>query len=563
MEGIVQIEGGQVLANLEDRTITGRLIPYGEEGRTNVGRFAVDPGTVALPEDPMVLGINTDHVRHENLGHAQRVWEQQDGIWATWKIGKGPRGDQALADAASGDRRCLSGEFGPVMIRDGRLVAGHARLWGSALVKAGAFPSAMVLASDTPDPEEVPAATATNTEGESIVTTNTPAVAQAPAPAAPAPAETPTEQVAATAVPAAPAAIPSTFMPNVPGGATAPRVNQDPDARDVFASIAAMKSNPNDTDARDVLAALADIKISGNGSLPTGANGSPTAIMPKWVGQLYQGIEYAREYITLGKLGTDISVEGKKGFTLHRRAATTGTTELALATATADWTGNKAALNGYSGFSLTKQSSRRNFALGNDIAREWYDLPGGAAFVEGFLKLVIEHYFFWSDTYAAADWITAAGAPVAPATADYHTDYPEAMGMIIQGILAVKARKGPSLRRDVPTFAILNEVAYQSLAYAVGGEQNLPAFVDFRVSTDREGTADRVQLVQGDTGIEDTASVLVGARSAIEFDELPGGPLTINALDLAHGGLDRAVHGYLQTFEVRPEAVVRIGVADA
>lgn len=544
-DDLIEYEGGEILANLEDRTLTGLLVPYNEVGRTNVGRFQVEAGTIELPTDPVIVGINTDHVRHDVVGRATRVWEEPAGIMATFQIAKTEAGDRALADATSpdGKRRRLSGEFGPAMIRAGKLVAGHAKLWGAALVERGAFPSAMVLASDTE--ETTPAEPATTTEGESTVDTIT---VEAGA--------TPTAQVAASA----PAAVPPTMT--TPAGTTTPRVNREPAMRDVFASIAALKSNPGDTDARDVLAALANITISGNGSLPTGANGTPSLIQPSWVGQLYQGVEYVREYITLGKLGTDISVEGKKGFTLHRRSATTGTTELALATATADWSGNKNAISGYSGFTQSATSSRRNFALGNDLAREWYDLPGGAAFVEAFLRLLIEHYMFWSDTHANADWVTAAGTPVAPATSSYSSDYPAAMGMVIQGILAVKAKKANTERRDVPTFAILNSIAYESLAYAVGGEQNLPAFVDFRVSTNSEGTADRVQLVQGDTGIDDTASVIVGARPAVEFDELPGGPLQINALDLANGGIDRAVHGYLQTFEVRPEAVVLIGTAD-
>jgi hypothetical protein len=545
----VQIEGGDILANLEDRTITGRLIPFGEEGRTNLGRFMVEAGSIELPTDPSVVSLNLDHERSQNVGRATRIWEQPDGVYATWSIARTPAGDAALADAVSpsGRRRRLSGEFGPAVIRAGKLLAGHAALWGSALVPLGAFPSAMVLAADTP--ETTPATTATTTEGESPVTEIAQAVAE--------PTTTETPAVVLAAAPAVPPT-------QTPPTQTAPRVNHNPAARDVFASIAALRANPQDTAARDVLAALADIKISGNGSLPTGANGTPSIIQPTWVGELYDGVDYVREYITLGKLGTDISVEGKKGFTLHRRSATTGTTELTLADANAiaNWAGNKAELSGYSGFTQTKQSTRRNFALGNDVAREWFDLPGGAPYVEAFLRLLIEHYYYWTDTYAAADWITAAGTPIAPATSDYDSSYPATMGMVIQGILAVKARKGANERRDVPTFAILNEVAYADLAYAAGGSENLPAFVDFRVSTDSEGTADRVQLVQGNTGIEDTASVLVGARPAIEFDELPGGPLQINALDLAHGGIDRAVHGYLQTFSVRPEAVVLVGTAD-
>lgn len=57
----IQIEGGEVLANLDERTLTGLLLPYGEEGRTNVGRFTVMAGDIAIPEDPSVVSINEDH----------------------------------------------------------------------------------------------------------------------------------------------------------------------------------------------------------------------------------------------------------------------------------------------------------------------------------------------------------------------------------------------------------------------------------------------------------------------------------------------------------------------
>lgn len=563
MQDIIEIEGGEVLANLEDRTITGLLVPYNEIGRTNVGQFQVEAGIIQIPADPSVITLNIDHDRFNPVGRGTRVWEEPAGIMATLSIANTPEGDAALADARdpNGKRRRLSGEF-RTGIKAGKATGGN--LSGAALVERGAFPSAMVLAADTPDIAHEEASVSRHvtrfTDADGVewarVTQPTTQEGEAEPLAEDQPNPEGESEVTATAIPAT----------QLPGGVTTPRVNTTPTAREVFASIAAVKSNPADTAARDVLAALADIKISGNGSLPTGANGTPSIIQPTWLGQLYQGVEYVREYITLGKTGTEITVEGKKGFTLHRRAGTTGTTELDLdtANATANWAGNKAELSGYSGFTQTKQSTRRNFALGNDIAREWYDLPGGTEYVEAFLRLLIEHYYYWSDTYAAADWITAAGAPVAPSTADYSDKYPGTMGMIIQGILEVKKRKGAAKRRDVPTFAILNDAAYTELAYAAGGADNLPAFVEFRVSTDSQGTADRVQLVQGDTGIDDTASVIVGARQAIEFDELPGaGPLQINALDLAHGGIDRAVHGYLQTFRVRDEAVVLVGTADA
>ena len=104
MNDTVHIEGGQVLANLEDRTLTARLIPFNEEGRTNVGRFMVEAGTVDISEsvaDPSIIGLNLDHVQWNGVGRATRVWEQPDGVYASWSVAKTPAGDAALADAVS------------------------------------------------------------------------------------------------------------------------------------------------------------------------------------------------------------------------------------------------------------------------------------------------------------------------------------------------------------------------------------------------------------------------------------------------------------------------------
>jgi hypothetical protein len=549
---IVQIEGGMVTANLEDRTITGRLIPIGEEGRTNIGRFTIasadDIDITDAEADPSIISHNLDHQPHQVVARATRVWKQPDGVYATYAVAKTKAGDEYLADVTSpaGKRKALSGEFGPCAIKDGKLVPGTAVVWGSAGVERGAFPSAMVLASDTPDEEEdLPSdpdedeatpATPEEEEKESEVDTTT--------------IEAGAEPTAAEQVRAAQSQI-------LPANTGVAQVKERPVAlRDVFAAIAAVKLNPSNGEARQVLAALTDIKFSGSNSLP-----SAGVLQQSWVGQLYDGVPYQREYITLGTLGTSISAAGKKGFKVNR-----GTSGSPIAGPSGipnggTWAGNKTEINSYNGWTETVQSSLRKFAVGHDIAREFFDLPGGDEVVEAFLKLVVEDYMYWSDTNALYDIQYNASAPVAAAT--YPSAYPASLGMLIQGILAVKARKSDG-RRDVPNFAIANDLAYAELVYAAGGETNLPAFIDINVGTDSSGSVDgNVRVVQGDTGIQATKSVIVGASSSIQFDELPGGPLVIDALNIALGGVDRAVHGYLQTFVNRAEALVRIGTADA
>ncbi len=558
MTDTVHIEGGHVLANLEERTLTARLIPFNEEGRTNVGRFMVEAGTVDISEavaDPSIIGLNLDHVQWHGVGRATRVWEQPDGVYASWSVAKTPAGDAALADAVSpaGRRKRVSAEFGPVMIRAGKLVAGHARLWGSALVEQGAFPSAMVLATDTPDPDEQTHAGTTTTEGATMPEPIAPVVEAAPvAPVAPA---VPIEQVLAAAIPAPVMPVPTTM----PGAPTAARVVED-EAHQVFAALNTLRFNPHDAGAMQVLAAIADITMT-SGNILTGSN----VLRPNWLGKLYQGIPYVREYIHLGNLGTDISAAGKLGMRVAR--GTSAASPLGPQDGT--WAGNKQAINGYRGASDTLGSVLYRFAVGNDIDRSLYDLPGGWEVVEEFLQLIIEDYLFWSDRLAREAFLDLSGAPVAPIAypAIYNTNGTVAVAQLIQGILAVRRRKTDG-RRDQPTFAIMNDKAFEQLAYAAGGDQNLPEFIEIvlgalDIPQSEVGRIGRVTVVNGDTGITSTPSVVVGSRLGVDFDEVPGGPLKIDAIDLAKGGIDKATHGYLQVFKKRPEAFVHIGTADA
>jgi hypothetical protein len=575
---LIEYQGGEVLASLTERTVTGLLIPFNELGHTNAGRFMVEAGAVALPSDPSVISLNLDHDRSQNVGRASRVWEEPNvGIMATFLVATTPEGDAYLADVTSPapKRKCLSGEF-HTAIQAGKAVPGSGRLWGAGGVERGAFPSAMVLAEDRStsskyvteytDAEGVVwrrveqtdvtvTETETGTESTSVttVTETTEGEPTVPDPIVP---------VAAQAAPVAPAPVapvPATVLAGLPGSVTTP-ITTAPvnETAAVLAALSTLRFDRRNHDAMEVLAAIADITMSGANALP-GAN----VLRPSWLGKLYQGVPYAREYIQLGNLGTDITAAGKLGMRVIR-----GTNGAPLGPQDGSWFGNKNAIGGYRGDSNTIASLLYRFALGNDIDRALYDLPGGAEVVEEFLQLVIEDGLIWSDRIARETYIATAGAPVAPKAypAIYATNGTTALAMLIQGILAVKKRKSDG-RRDVPTFAVVNDIAFEQLAYAAGGDQNLPAFINLQLAALTEaqsavGAIGPVNVVNGDTGVQATASVVVGSQLGVDFDELPGGPVLIDAVDLARGGIDKATHAYLQTYVKRPEAFVHVGAAD-
>lgn len=565
----IEIEGGEILANLEERTITGLLVPYNEIGHTNVGQFQVEAGIITLPADPSVVGVNVDHDRYQPVGRATRVWEEPAGIMATLSIARTPEGDAALADAISpsGKRRRLSGEF-KTGIKAGKATGGH--LSGAALVEQGAFASARVLAADASEDDEAVAPDASEPTGETVAEDHSETVYEdedgkqyrrvydsetTETPIEGGTQTTITTDITETEVTNTEEDMNTTevqakvgLQTGAPAGKTAAR---EPQKQEILAAIATLRRNPMDGSAREVLAALSDIKISGTGSLPgTGV------LQQSWLGRIDLGIQYIREYITLFKLGTDINAAGKAGFKFLR-----GTSQNPN-WGSGDWAGNKTEINSGVGRTTKFESTLDRYARGADIGREFFDLPGGQDVIEAFLAELELDYMQWSDEKALALAVATAGAPVAPSVypgVDGH-DYAGAMGQLIQGILAVKRRKADG-RRDTPTFAIANAKAYEELVYTP--KDLVPEFVSFAVNTDGSATADgKVHVVQGDTGVEDTASVIVGADYALEFDELPGGPLHVNALEIAKGGIDEAVHGYLQKFVRRPEALVHIGTAD-
>ena len=572
----IHIEGGEVLANLDDRTITGLLIPFGEKGRTNVGVFEVDASAVILPADPSVVGLNTDHDRYAPVGRATRLWIEPAGVMASFAIAKTEAGDAALADARdpSGKRRRLSGEWRGG-IRNGK--ATRVPVSGGALVERGAFPSAMVLAADTPDAEETDdtsgdtvaeshtddtytdsegrtykrvydSETVETSTGSQTTTTITETMTDPDAGSDDTQEELP---VTASAAPA----LPATQRTGAPAADTTATLT-GPTAAEVLAAFAATRRPALDragvdarTAAEEVLAALDDV----TSDLVAGGE----VARPQWLGQLYQGIPYVREYIVLGTLGTDITYAGKQGYTIHRGTAAAPKNHLGQA-----YAGDKADISSGTGFTKGQSSELFEWAFGADIARKFFDLPGAEEAVDAFFRLVLEDHLIWSDEVALATWRTVAGLPAAAETypgVDGH-DYANTLGMVIQGILAIKAKKKDG-RRDTPTFIIANELAYKELIYTP--KDLIPEFVNFTASTDWQGSGDGLVLVVGDTGITSTPSVIVGSGRAVEFDELAGGPLRIDALDLARGGVDKAVHGYLQVFIVREEAVVHIGTADA
>lgn len=350
----------------------------------------------------------------------------------------------------------------------------------------------------------------------------------------------------------APAVVPSTLLASAPT-APAPEKNAEPevDFTALFSAMHVLKKGQVSPDAETLLAALSDIKWNATGGLTTAASG---VLQPAWVGRLWQGRRYQRKWLDLWThTFGGIQLGGRKGFKLAQGTA--------LVT---KWSGNKAEIgSGVASTSVTG-SSIQSYGFAADVAREWYDLDGGAEVIQAFFEGVVDSYAEVTDEDALASAYTfAAGTDLAnlitPDT--YPTDYPEALGQLIQGIEAVTDNN------DDPFSAVVNPVAWKQLIYTP--KDLIPEFISFDFKTGGEGTADGKVVVRKApaavfAGLDATEpATLVSAKRGIEFREQGTTPIQIDALDIAKGGIDKAVIGYLETFQVRAESFALIGTEAA
>lgn len=555
------IDAGTLVFSEDDLTATGLLVPYAVKARSNLGEFTVDAGVFSLPADTTGASLNVEHKREDVVGGIAKAWEQSEGVMGTFKFADTEEGRRAFADAKSGKRKNLSAEVAGVRIKDGKAISG--RLFAAALVEKPAFEGATLLAAeDTETAVEVDSTLAPDDDGHlSVVSTtlpnditvSTPSGDQATYTPEADPAEETEEggsTVTATATEPGQTPAPTVTAPGTLLAGNAASAGQEVELGTVFANIAMVKTGLSAPDAETMLAALSDIKYNTTGGLTTSASG---VLQPAWVGKLWQGRRYQRKWLDLWThTYGGIQLGGRKGFKLDQGTA--------LVT---KWNGNKTEIGSGTATTSVTGSSIQPYGYAADVAREWYDLEGGAEVIQAFFEGVVDSYAEVTDKDAlAAAYAFAAGASNAnlidPGT--YPAEYSEALGQLIQGIEEVTDNG------DDPYSAVVNPAAWRQLMYTP--KDMLPEFVSFAFNAGTgEGKADGKVIVRKApdsvfAGLNPAEpATLVSAKRGIEFREQGTTPIQVDALNIAKGGIDKAVIGYLETFPVRAESFALIGTA--
>ena len=162
MENQILTFSAELTANVEERTISGKIVPIGtgEIGSTSAGRVVFENGSIELPTDPKKVKLLNQHNTKDPRGRAIFFNEvPNDGIYATFSVSKSDKGTQSLIMAEEGLVSGLSVgvEVTKSKIKSGVLHVISSRILEVSLVTEPAFKSAQVIdvaAEETPEAVE-------------------------------------------------------------------------------------------------------------------------------------------------------------------------------------------------------------------------------------------------------------------------------------------------------------------------------------------------------------------------------------------------------------------------
>lgn len=333
--------------------------------------------------------------------------------------------------------------------------------------------------------------------------------------------QTMTETPTAPAAPAAPAA-----PPVAPAALAAPAVQAGP------ATLAAPTAPVNERRAlmtrikegRNVQLALDPI-IQADVFDPT--------TVPSFIGELWAGRGYFQRYAPL------VSHDTLTGQEMTGWRWTAGKTPTV-----ADYAGNLAEVptNEVLAESVTFSAART--ATGHRVDRIHVDMPN-PAFWDSFYRQRADAYAKLMDGKVLTHLTTAANHTI---VIDATTDPWEKLIIGAQNVLEFA----------VPDFAIVGADLYRQLALTT--EVDKLAFLNASLGLEG-GALENFRIVGAPPSTSSlNGKVLVGASASTTLYELPGGPIRVDALAVANGGVDAALFGYHALFTNDKRGVVSVNV---
>lgn len=512
-----------LFANVEDRTIRGVVLPYDEASRLSVSGtepIMFSKGSVSIPRDPTMVGLNVMHDRFTWAGRVSEVDDTDAGLVATFKVADTEEGDEALAAVAAGRLTKLSAEV-TKLVRDGARAV-SARLSSVALVDEGAFASAALFAlGETVDVEQLRGADPEEDEEE-----ETPD--EAPATPETEPDGEPDEDEEEAVGNA------SATEVMLAGRSATPKKKDELTFRGFAHALFAMHTAGDAAGMQAYmrfgeqvgLFELADVKYDGTGGL--NANGQITG--PAYLGELWEATPDVRTFIPAVGSGSLTALTA------------TGWNVAVPDGAVATWAGNKTDIPSAEATVTPLTFTAQRFAGGNDIAREFFDF-GHTEVIESWARKMVQLYMKKSDAYALTQ-VLAGAATATPGTVPSGAD--AGLTAIIDLAMQVYAAGGtPNVIRVAPNL-------YRTMLLALDGNQF--AYLGAQLGL-QQGDVDGLDI-RPDARLA-ASQLLVLDRNGVGVWELPGSPIRVDAVSVVNGGYDRAFFGYIAAGVIESPVVLK------
>ena len=498
------------------RTISGRVLPFNEPGRTSAGELIFPPGSISIPQDISRVKLLAGHSPEGiPVGVATSWHAKDDGVYMTFHLGSSAASSEALAQATDGVIDSFSIEAMGIA-KTGRTVK-ESVLKAVALVPFPAFANARVA--------EIHASAA----GGPPVDSDTPTTPATPE----SPAEDPDESAPAAAED--PESSESDDTPDTDTDDDTPDTEKETAMNTRAAVAPAGLGNTNQTEAHASLDDVLDFIRAAREGEPTEAHaaltditlsGMTTAVAPQWLGEMWSQVTYERRIVPLL---SDAPLRGMKaqGYRWAQRPGV------------AKYAGDKAEIPSKPASVEPVEMAAQRWAGGNDLDRAFWDF-NETEILRAYWAAMAESYAQETDLDTAA-WLMRNARQIDGTAPDF-----------IRGI----ARAG---------LAVL-DATDQNATFAIVNPLDIETLLDFAM-LDAPQYMDSVPIANPKNWTTSKAvergTAVVGTKSAATFYELAGSPLRVEAEHIAHGGRDAALFGYTATLLNKPGGVAMIAIGQA
>lgn len=504
-------------ADSNKRTISGKIVTWGEQGNTSAGATVFAKDSIALNKNVKLLW---EHELTKPLGRLTEATVTDSGIEASFKIAGTLAGDDALTEAAEGlrDGFSVGVAVNEWSNKEGVMEITSAELVEVSLVTEPAIRSARVeqvaASEENKDSDLATADSEKPTEGDKVSENTAPAPAVEPA-------------VEAASAPA-PSQVQAAYY-------TTPRVNLNVSAGEyIKAQVAAMRG---DTDARDLVAALDIATVSENAGV----------VPPTYLRDIVGVVDASRPFVD----SIDRAALPPSGMKIYTPRITAQAT-VAQTAEGVEFDSTDTAIDNI-------ETNVVKFAGANIINVELLD-RSEPSYLDQLLRMLAASYAQKTDAYAAT--IAADGADTSTGTSIY-----KAIAAGIADSFGIM-RFTPNRLLVAPSGGYDN-VDFATLVGAVDGSQR-PLFAAAAPSNagglitqgSTAGTVAGLDLVVDPNYTGNTANTKVGMvypSAAMTFHE--SGTLQLRSTVVANGRVEVGIYGYVAVVNKYPTAFRKLEVS--